>query len=166
MRLFWVFHAVSIIRKTVILAKHYMQELTFSGFIFYIHVFFSDWHFLTSFVCIVFFITYSWFHRVIIPPCFSLPVARGAWNDSTSACVLWKSSRRHLSQVITNYVCVQYSEQGTAAFILLHYPTWSFIEDIANFIIPLLKNFWKPNVSRITATEKNTCSDSVKCWES
>lgn len=36
------FHAVSIIHKTVILAKHYMQELTFSGSIFYIHVFFSN----------------------------------------------------------------------------------------------------------------------------
>lgn len=52
---------------------------------------------------------------LIIPPCFSLPVACGAWNDSTSTCVLWNSSRRHLSQVITNYVCVQYLEQGTAS---------------------------------------------------
>lgn len=91
----------------------------------------------------MFSITWYSFHWVIIPPCFSLPVAYRAWNSSTSANVQWTRSMRHLSQVITCSLYALPSQQATPfhpsgfVFCFLQLSTWAFNCQLGNFIIPL-----------------------------
>lgn len=56
-------------------------------------------------------------HWVIIPFFFPFLVAYRAWNSSTLAHVQWKSSMRHLSQVITRSQYMQPLHQGITLYL-------------------------------------------------
>lgn len=106
-------------RHTLYIAHLKLLE-TVSAPIYYQHLIF---HLKKTFPALTSFrLSISWpsFQWVIILPCFLLPVGFGAWNSSLSARILWKRSRRHVSQVITHPLWALPSEQVILLILTIH----------------------------------------------